>query len=296
MNELGVKASTDSVDNPRPKKKDRSFRTKKERKEFKERKKLEQEFAEAEAQVSTEERERLQSETLKIVFSLYFRVLKETHDDAMLSVVLDGIAKFARLINAEFFGDLLEVLREILEGWDDDTSMRSGRNRVSEELACLNTAFTLLANQGGSNIDLSFFVQRFYELLPVLCMSPNLLVKPSSEEKTLIELTVKILDSIIFNAPTPPPPARIFMFFKRLLTCSLQMEEKEAMIIFKLLQRIKGRFEKKVEGIWDQEGAGLGDTGSGRGVRGWEVGLLDKYYCSNVPQMARTLLKSGVAE
>jgi hypothetical protein len=74
------------------------------------------------------------------------------------------------------------------------------------------------------------------------------------------------------------------------------MEEKEGMIIFKVLQRIKGRFEKKVEGMWDQEGAGLGNAGFGRGVRGWEVGLLDKYYCSNVHQMGRTLLKSGVAE
>jgi nucleolar complex protein 3 len=258
---------------------------------------VELEFAEADAQVSAEERERLQSETLKIVFSLYFRILKETHDDGMLSVVLDGIAKFARLINAEFFGDLLEVLREILEAWDDDTSTKSGRNTLREELTCLNTAFTLLANQGGSNnIDISFFVQRFYDLLPLLCLSPNLLLKPSSEEKPLIELTVKILDSILFNAPTPPSPARIFMFFKRLLTCSLQMEEKEGMIIFKVLQRIKGRFEKKVEGMWDQEGAGLGNAGFGRGVRGWEVGLLDKYYCSNVHQMGRTLLKSGVAE
>jgi len=74
------------------------------------------------------------------------------------------------------------------------------------------------------------------------------------------------------------------------------MEEKEAMIIFKVLLRIKGRFEKKVEGIWDQEGAGVGDAGSGRGVRAWEVGLLDQYYCATVPQMGRTLLKSGVIE
>ena len=296
MNELGVKASTDSVDNPRLKKKNRTFRTKKERKEFKERKKLEKEFAEADAQVSAEERERLQSETLKLVFGLYFRTLKETHDDAMLSVVLDGISKFARLINAEFFGDLLEVLREILEAWDDDTSAKAGRSRVREELVCLNTAFTLLANQGGTNIDLSFFVHRFYEILPILSVSPDLLVKPSPEEKSLIELTVKIVDAILFNAPTPPPPARIFKFFKRLLTCSLQMEEKEAMIMFKLLHRIKGRFEKKVEGMWDREGAGLGDAELGRGVRGWELAILEQYYCASVPQMGRTLLKSGVTE
>jgi hypothetical protein len=51
----------------------------------------------------------------------------------MLSVVLDGIARFARLINADF-GDLLEVLREILEGWDDDDG-----NRTRAQLVCINT-------------------------------------------------------------------------------------------------------------------------------------------------------------
>jgi hypothetical protein len=198
------------------------------------------------------------------------------------------------LINAEFFGDLLEVLREIMEGWDDNTSPKSGdTNRVRDELVCLNTAFTLLSNQGGSNIDLSFFVDRFYDLLPILSLSTNLLIKPSPEEKSLLELVVKIVDAILFNAPTPPPPARIFAFFKRLLTCSLQMEEKEAMITLKLLKRISGRFEKKVEGIWDKEGAGLGDAQAGRGVRGWELGLLEQYYCANVSQMGRMLWKSG---
>jgi nucleolar complex protein 3 len=291
---LGVKASTDTVENPRLKKKQRVFRTKKERKEFKERKLIEKDLAEADAEVSAEERERVQSDTLKLVFSLYFRILKETDDDATLSVVLDGIAQFARLINAEFFGDLLEVLREILEGWDDDVlSTKGGQgNRVREELVCLNTAFTLLANQGGSNIDLSYFVQRFYDLLPDISCSTVLSVKPSPGERSLMELVVRIVDAILFTPPTAPPPARIFMFYKRILTCALNMEEKEAMTFLKLLQRIGGRFEKKVEAMWDQEGAGIGDPQTGRGVRGWEVALLEKFYGSNVAQSSKTLWKA----
>jgi nucleolar complex protein 3 len=289
LTELGVKASTDSVDNPRIKKKARVFRTKKARKDLKEQKKVEADLAEADAQVSVEERERLQSESLKLVFSLYFRILKETQDDAMLAVVLDGIGKFARLINAEFFGDLLEVLREILETWDEAEESRG--NRLREELVCLNTAFTLLANQGDTNIDLSFFIQRFYDVLPELSLSTTLQVKPSPNERSLIELIVRIVDAILFTPPTAPPPARIFSFYKRILTCALQMEEKEATIFFKLLQRIGGRFEKKIEGMWDREGAGIGDAENGRGVRGWEVSLMEKYYAANPRQMSKGLWK-----
>jgi nucleolar complex protein 3 len=292
LRDLDVKASADTVET-RVKKKDRVFRTKNERKAFKERKKIERDLAEADAQVSVEERERLQSEALKIVFSLYFRILKDTDDNAMLSVALDGIAKFARLINAEFFGDLLEALREILERWDDEDVVGSGhRSRVREELVCINTAFTLLANQGGSNIDLSFFVERFYELLPDVSLSTALLIKPSSEERTLMELIVRILDSILFSPPIAPPPARISLFYKRILTCSLQMEEKEATMFLKLLQRINSRFGKKVEGMWDREGAGVGAADTGKGVRGWELALLRQHYCSGVTQISKVLCKS----
>jgi nucleolar complex protein 3 len=287
-----VKASTDKVE-LRHSKKDRVFRTKKERKEYKERKKLEKELAEADAQVSAEEREHLQSDTLKIVFSLYFQILKDPQNDAMLAVVLDGIAKFARLINAEFFGDLLVVLREILEGWDNEDSARADRpdrDRLREELVCLNTAFTLLANQGGSNLDLSFFIERFYHLLPEISLSRALFVKPTPEEKSLMELAVCILDAILLSSHTVPSPARIFMFYKRLLTCILQMDEKEATTFLKVLQRINSRYEKKIEGMWDREGAGLGNLDS-TSVRGWELGLSKNHYCTNVRQMSRALWK-----
>jgi hypothetical protein len=69
------------------------------------------------------------------------------------------------------------------------------------------------------------------------------------------------------------------------------MEEKEATIFFKLLQRIGGRFEKKIEGMWDREGAGIGDAENGRGVRGWEVSLMEKYYAANPRQMSKGLWK-----
>ena len=277
-----------SGDTPRIKKKERVFRTKRARKDLKELKKVQKDLEEADAQVSAEEREQLQSETLKLVFSLYFRVLKETDENAMLSVTLEGIANFARLINADFFGDLLEVLRELLERWDDDTAAAesSHEQRVREELVCLNTVFTLLANQGGLNIDLTYFINRFNDIIPLIPFSPLQSAKPSSEEKSLMELAARIIDAVLFTSPTAPPRSRILLFYKRVLSNTLHMEEKEALIFTKMLQRMKGRFDKKLEGIWDGEGVGmgLGNLEVGKGVQGWEAALLDKHYCPSVGQ------------
>jgi len=101
-----------------------------------------------------------------------------------------------------------------------------------------------------------------------------------------MELAARIIDAILFTAPTAPPRARILIFYKRILSNTLHMEEKEALIFTKVLQRIKGRFDKKLEGIWDAEGVGmgLGDLEVGKGVQGWEAALLDKHYCLSVGQ------------
>jgi nucleolar complex protein 3 len=279
LTELNVKASTDSVENLRYKKKDRIHRTKKERKDVKERKLMEKEMAEADAIISVEEHERLQSGALKIVFSLYFRILKATRSDAMMSVVLDGIARFARLINADFFGDLLEVLREILEGWDNDDG-----SRTRAQLVCINTAFTLLANQDGSTMELSYFVDQFYKILPALSLSTSLSKRPSTEEKSLLELVARVVDAVVFTAPIPPSPTTIFTLYKRLLTCTLHLEE--ATTILKILHRMGARYDKKLEGLWHRESA---RAAGGKSVSGWELALLKRHYCTSIRESSLSL-------
>ena len=286
-----MKASTDSVENLRLKKKERVFRTKKQRKELKERKREEKDIAEADAQVSAEDRERLQSETLKIVFGLYFKILKQTEDSAMLSVVLDGISRSARLINAEFFGDLLEVLREILEKREDQTTNRDQSSKIREVLVCLDTAFTLLKNQGSSHVDLSHFITRFHELMSDISLCPRLLSKPSRDERSLIELVIRVADAILFTPLTPPSPSRILTFYKRFLTCALQLEEGEAQPIMGFLQKLSGRFERKIGGLWDEEGTALTIEGTPKWVRGWELSLLGQHYCADVMSMSAALYR-----
>lgn len=49
------------------------------------------------------------------VFMTYFRILKRMPTTSLLEPVLEGLAKFAHLINIEFFEDLVDSLSEIVD-------------------------------------------------------------------------------------------------------------------------------------------------------------------------------------
>ncbi|MBE3112299.1 MAG: hypothetical protein IMZ46_17625, partial [Acidobacteria bacterium] len=199
LSEFAGKASTEHADadpeGKRPKKK--TFRNKRQRKEMKEQKALDKDMAQTEAVAQHEERERMQSETLKLVFATYFRALK-TRMPHIMGAVLEGLAKYAHLINQDFFGDLLEALKELIqwshaetkqeeegnveqEGEDeDDEEEQAIRNTSREALLCTITAFALLAGQDVHNsrdklhLDLSFFNNHLYKSLLAISTNPDL--------------------------------------------------------------------------------------------------------------------------
>lgn len=174
-------------------------RSKKERKLARERKAVEKDFKEADATVTHQDRDRMQSETLRIIFITYFRILKLATPDLM-GAVLEGLAKFAHLINQEFFGDLLEALKEIVSGasaMESDTMEVDGseeaaeeawpsRNMTRESLLSTQTAFTLLSGQDVSksasalHLDLSFFTSYIYKTLHHLCLDADIELGPKS--------------------------------------------------------------------------------------------------------------------
>ena len=89
---------------------------------------------------------------------LYFSVLKNPKPTPLLPAALRGIARFAHLVNIDFFKDLMQVLKELMtretESPDDDGAQGSGAEvlphvkRVQHQLLCLVTAFELLSGQG----------------------------------------------------------------------------------------------------------------------------------------------------
>ncbi|KAG6091626.1 hypothetical protein E4U30_006532 [Claviceps sp. LM220 group G6] len=204
LSEFSGKASQHHVEQAAPttvKKNKRVFRTKKERKSVKEQKGLQKDMDLADALVSHEERERMQSETLKLVFATYFRILKQ-RSPHLMGAVLEGLAKYAHLINQDFFGDLLEALKDLIRHSDedaengpaedddentaqpanqiDDDDEASIRNLTREALLCTVTAYALLAGQDAHksrndlHLDLSYFTTHLFRSLLPLSVQPDL--------------------------------------------------------------------------------------------------------------------------
>jgi nucleolar complex protein 3 len=199
LSEFAGKASYDSVSRPgdlpngrKPKGK-KEFRTKRERKLLKEQKEADKVMAHADAAVSHEEREKMQSEILKMVFATYFRTLK-ARVPHLMGAVLEGLAKYAHLINQDFFGDLLEALKDLIRdshsseqnadgetnGDQEDDELSVIRDTSREGLLCTVTAFALLEGQDAHNarsdlhLDLSFFITNLYRSLLSLSVNPDL--------------------------------------------------------------------------------------------------------------------------
>ena len=264
-------------------------RSKKERKVAKERKIVEKDMKEADATVDYEERDKLQSETLKLVFATYFRILK-ARTSHLMGAVLEGLAKYAHLINQDLFGDLLEVLRELIEhaersadeGEDQhnpETEQKPGlstRNLSREALLSTQTAFTLLSNQETSksssalHLDLSFFTAHTYRTLHPLALDPTIEISPrlphtttaSSTSKNAINLTTpallltRILHALLLPTASLPAatPVTAAAYFKRLLTICLQTPEKSTLALLSLLAKLTdSKHARTLEPLWYSE-------------------------------------------
>ncbi|KAJ7109342.1 nucleolar complex-associated protein-domain-containing protein [Mycena epipterygia] len=233
--ELGVRASESHTDKPEPAKrssfgKDAARRakgkataqphlSKKARKALKEKKEIDREFREAEAEVDKEERAVTHTETLKLLFVLYFRIIKNPRPTPLLPAALQGISKYAHLVNIDFFKDLLKVLKELVarEADDDEEVDEADASKdVHLRLQCIVTAFELLSGQGEAlNIDLSDFISRLYALI-----LPLSLADPGTGPADMLFRALNIVFSPrTFGAAAPP--WRAAAFAKRLLTAAL---------------------------------------------------------------------------
>jgi len=299
LSEFAHKASTNRIDKPgedepqpmrKMKKKEREFRTKKERKNMRDRKEVEKEMKEADAAVSHEERDKNQADTLKQVFVAYFRILK-SRNPGLMGAVLEGLARYAHLINQDFFGDILEALRDLIaytsdaddddnaEEDEDEESATSARDLTRESLLCVITAFALLQGQidvakqaDTLHLDLNFFITHLYRTLIPSSLNPDIELSAKSlhlpdpdtrQTKTLskinvqttIVLLLRSLSSVLMPAlnTRAVPPLRVAAFTKQLLTASLQLPEKSALAMIGLLRQCMKVHGTKVAALWFTE-------------------------------------------
>ncbi|CAE6530683.1 unnamed protein product [Rhizoctonia solani] len=254
--ELGVRANRETIDRPNENKENvkklrkgkkanvkegQVYLSKKAKKALKANKEIESEMAEATAEVDKEERTKQQTETLKLLFVLYFRILKHPKPTPLLPAALEGISRYAHMVNVDFFKDLLQVLKELIERGsfhegEDEGEDTHGLVQESEvlrqRLLCISTAFELLSGQGEAlNIDLNDFVQHLYSLILPLSLSPG--IESSSQTSTGKSIHLASSADLLFcalnkvfaprTASTAHPPWRIAAFAKRLLTASTHL-------------------------------------------------------------------------
>lgn len=214
------------------------FMTKKARKTAKETKEIEKEFQEAEAIVSKEEKDKNHTETLKLIFAFYFRILKKQTSSPLLPAVLEGLSRFAHLISVDFFDDLLNALREVMHSFEDSNDISRTSSGTRKRLLCIITAFQLLSGQGEAfNYDLRDFYTEIYNILFKASFHTKIEEKPESQQQTESEMLVKGLE-LMFLRKRQIPVNRLAAFTKRFALVALNMPNKTVLQCLTLVDRL----------------------------------------------------------
>ena len=333
LSEFVHKASTNKVDRGESQQKSirgrqkREFRTKRERKVLRERKEVEKEMKEADAAVSYEERDHNQAEMLKLVFVAYFRILK-ARTPHLMGAVLEGLARYAHLINQDFFGDVLEALKDLINtatSEDDEPTASAFRNPTRETLLCIITAFALLQGQtdvaksaNALHLDLHFFTTHLYRVVLPLSLDTSVERRalPTSESvlpvapdaRVNLATTSTLLLRALSAALSPPtgtrlvPPVRLAAFTKQLHTLSLHLPPRSAAAVLSLLQRIAAPHASRLAALWhtdERRGDGVFDPATPHlessnpfACTVWETELLRLHFDPRVRAAARGVVST----
>lgn len=249
--------------------------------------KLEKELLEAEASESKEKKVKLHTETLNIVFLIYFRILKKAQKSVLLPAVLEGLANFAHLINLEFFDDLLNVLQNHIQ---------SGDLSNRESLHCIQTVFTILSGQGDVlNIDPLNFYSQLYKILPQLHAGA-----PCDD----IRIVLQCLDTMLIRRKKQVTLQRAMAFMKRLSMLSLHVLPNASVALLAAGRASMHAFHK-CDLLLDNNVQGSGfylpeldepEHCNARNTSLWELHTLQKHYHPVVQKMARHLSQGAPSE
>uniref|UniRef100_A0ABI7XTJ5 Nucleolar complex protein 3 homolog n=1 Tax=Felis catus TaxID=9685 RepID=A0ABI7XTJ5_FELCA len=290
IKEVEVKKDTEDINKP---KKFMTFKEKRktlsrmQRKWKKAEEKLERELLEAEASESTEKKLKLHTETLNIVFVTYFRILKKAQRSPLLPAVLEGLAKFAHLINVEFFDDLLVVLHTLIE---------SGDLSYQESLHCVQTAFHILSGQGDVlNIDPMKFYTHLYKTLFKL---------HAGATNEGVEIVLQCLDVMLTKRRKQVSQQRALAFIKRLCTLALHVLPNSSIGIL-ATNRILMHTFPKTDLLLDNESQGSGvflpeldepEYCNAQNTALWELHALRRHYHPIVQRFAAHLIAGAPSE
>lgn len=187
---------------------DKAKDSKQEKKRKKKLEGLEKELLEARGEEGMKVKERFFTETTKLVFTIYFRILKSFPKSGLMGSVLEGLSRFAHVINIEFFSDLVVVFKDLLN---------SGNLGFRDTLLATSTVFAILSGQGESlNIDPTSFYQQLYSSLFSISLT--------SCDPSTTALALRSMHDMLIKRKKKVSKARVMAFTKRLGTLCLQLD------------------------------------------------------------------------
>ncbi|XP_014241260.1 nucleolar complex protein 3 homolog [Cimex lectularius] len=231
--------------------------SKKEKKRQKRIAEIEKELLETKAEENKQQQKALLTEVIKLVFTIYFRILKSAPSSGLLSAALQGLAKFTHCINIEFYQDLVVVLHNLLA---------NGNLNVKERLNSILTIFKILSGQGES---LSIDPNKFYTHLYAIMLNVHLDNYKNENEQLLLQC----LDLVILGRRKKLTFSRLLAFIKRLGTISLYQEHHVAIACLTIMRQMF-QLNKGVDKLLEI------DTSIGQGV--YLPELQDPEYCNAV--------------
>ena len=187
-----------------------------------------------------------------------------------MGVVLEGLSKFAHIINIEFFSDLINVFQDLIQG---------GTLSYRDTLLATGTVFKILSGQGEAlNIDPTSFYSHLYASLTSLSM----LTAPSS-----IPLAMSSMHDMLITRRKKVSKGRVLAFTKRVGTMCLQLDHSGCLASLALLRQLFSThaFTNQLLDSEHEVGSGIFDPGlrdpehcNASNTTCWELSLLARHY------------------
>lgn len=172
---------------------------------------------------------RCQSEMLQSVILTYFRILKSPDSKTrqeLLPVALEGLAKFAHLINIDTVVDLLDILKQLL--------LQVDRLPLAAALNCVLTAFQTLQGPGREmQIDQKEYITPLYSQLARVGTEEN------SRKNTQVLLQCL---SLAFIKRREYSTVRIAAFLKQMFTVAMHAPVYTSVPLMALARQILQRY------------------------------------------------------
>jgi len=261
---------------------EKSTISKQEKKRKKKLESLEKELLEARGEEGKKVKEKFFTETTKMVFTIYFRILKSFPKSKLMGAVLEGLSKFAHIINIEFFSDLVHVFQDLLLG---------GTLSYRDTLLATGTVFRILSGQGESlNIDPASFYSHLYTTLFSLS---------TISTSSTVPLALSALHDMLIRRRKKVSKSRVLAFSKRMGTLCLQLDHAGSVGGLGLLRQLHTThlYTSQLLDSEHEVGSGVFDPSladpehcSASNTTAWEHSLLETHYHPTTVRLSRHIV------